>query len=87
MEEKQPLETLVYTISLGEYERGFILFQKKYVFPKNYIMTAAFAIVAALYVFQIVENPAYSTAWVMLLVCLFFISLFGTTCLKSENHL
>ncbi len=87
MEEKQPLETLVYTISLGEYERGFILFQKKYVFPKNYIMTAAFAIVAALYVFQIVENPAYSTAWVMLLVCLFFISLIWYNVFKIRKSL
>ena len=87
MEEKQPLETLTYTISLEEYEKGFVLFQKRYVFPKNYIMTAAFAIVAALYILQIVENPAYSTAWVMLFVCLFFIALIWYNVFKIRKSL
>ena len=75
MDEKQALQVLNYTISVGEYERAFIAFQKRYVFPKNYIMTVLFAGIIVLYAQQIKTDPSYTMAWVLLAVCIAFIIL------------
>lgn len=72
--EGQPLTTLEYTIKTEEYITAFVAFQKKYVYPKNYILTAIFAAIAILYGNQIYVDPSYSIAWLLIGMCVLFVA-------------
>lgn len=87
MDENEVLQTLNYTISVDEYERAFIIFQKRYVFPKNYIMTALFGVIIVLYIQQLFTDPTYMTAWILGGVCLVFIALIWYNAFKIRRSL
>lgn len=45
-----------YTVTRELYEKGFIAFQKKFVYPKNIILSAAYAAFAAFNIFYFVKD-------------------------------
>ena len=67
-DENKVLAVLNYTITVNEYEAAFREFQKKYVYPKNYIMTAGFAIILVVYIWQLIKDPSYQIAWFLSIV-------------------
>lgn len=87
MDEKEALQTLDYTILTEEYEKAFISFQKRYVFPKNIVMTVLFGGIAVLYGQQILVDSSYTAAWVLLAVCLAFIVLIWYNAFKIRKSL
>lgn len=87
MDEKNLLQTINYTINIQEYEKAFIAFQKKFVFPKNTIMTAAFIIIIILYVNQLYQDPTYKMAWILIGVCAAFIALIWYNAFKIRKTL
>ncbi len=54
-----------YCVTLEENRSAFILFQKKYVFPKNIIMTIGFAIIFAVYVYLVMKEPTNNFYWLL----------------------
>lgn len=56
-EGEEALAETTYTIHLDEYEKGFIAFQKKFAYPKNYVMTGIFLVIMVLYGEQLLRKP------------------------------
>lgn len=69
-EEQTPLTEIEYSIHLDEYDSAFLSFQKKYVYPKNWIMTVVFAIIIALYAQQLYMAPKDAFRWVLVGMCI-----------------
>lgn len=65
---EEVVKTLKYSITLDQFVYAFKQFQKKYVFPKNYAMTAGFGIILIAYVYQIIKDPNFQVAWFLSLV-------------------
>lgn len=72
-EEKTSLTEVKYSIHLDEYDSAFLSFQKKYVYPKNIIMSAAFVIIAALYGQQLYMDPTDTLRWFLFIMCFLLI--------------
>lgn len=72
-DENKVVAVLNYTITVNEYEAAFREFQKKYVYPKSYVMTAGFAIILVVYIWQLIKDPSYQIAWFLSIVSLFSI--------------
>lgn len=73
--EKEPVLSFEYDVKNEEEERAFIAFQRKFVYAHNWKITAAFGIVAALFIVSIVRNPAGYLNWVLAFICLAIIVL------------
>lgn len=82
-----PLATLEYTIKSEQYGKAFIAFQKKYVFPKNYILTGIFVIIIFLYANQIYHDPSYSIAWLLIGMCIIFIGQMWFNTFRTRSKL
>ena len=73
--EKEPVLSVEYDVKNEEEERAFIAFQRKFVYAHNWKITAAFGIVAALFIVSIVRNPSGYLNWVLAFICLAIIVL------------
>lgn len=73
--EKEPVLSFGYDVKNEEEERAFIAFQRKFVYAHNWKITAAFGIVAALFIVSIVRNPSGYLNWVLAFICLAIIVL------------
>jgi uncharacterized membrane protein YqjE len=71
--ENEPICSFEYDVKNEEEERAFLTFQKKYVYKHNWKVTAAFGIVALLFLVSIVRNPDGYLNWVLMFICLFMI--------------
>ena len=68
-----PLTSFEYNVKNEEEEEAFTIFQKKYVYKRNWIITGLFAVVALMFVFSIVKDPSVYINWVLCFVCLVMI--------------
>ena len=73
--EKEPVLSFEYDVKNEEEERAFIAFQRKFVYAHNWKITAAFGVVAALFIVSIVRNPSGYLNWVLAFICLAIIVL------------
>lgn len=65
-----------YSIPYEIFREGYIAYQKKKVYPKSYIYMAAFAILSALCIKNMIEYPTRKGVFiVMLFVCIAFIAI------------
>lgn len=85
--QKEKIDTLYYRIENDVYEKGFVAFQKKYVYPKNYVMTAAFVILMGVYIYQLIKNPSYQFGYIFLFLCFAFIIILWYNPYKVKKHL
>lgn len=69
-----PLLSKQYGIPTSMYGTAFRVFQKKYVYPRNFIMTALFAGVGIYYICQAVNDMENMLYWLMTAVCLALIA-------------
>lgn len=69
MEEKYLLEK-EYSISADTFREGYRAFQKKYVYPKNYIFMGLFLILAADFIYAAFKDPSNYFAYILIVVCL-----------------
>lgn len=60
----------IYTISTDMFREGFTAYQKKFVYPKNYLFMAVFFVLALNFVYGAVKTPDNYFAYVMIAVCL-----------------
>ena len=68
--EKGPVLSFEYDVKNEEEERAFLAFQKKFVYAHNWKITAAFGVVAVLFIVSIVRNPSGYLNWVLAFICL-----------------
>ncbi len=61
---------VTYDIKNTEEEEAFIAFQKKFILKSNILKTIAFAILAILFVYQVIQKPENFASWLCLVVCL-----------------
>lgn len=85
--EKEILTEIQYTIKLEEYEKAFIAFQKKYVYPKNFVLSTGFAIVFFVYLFQLIKDPGFQFGWFLVAVCFLSIVMIWFNPVKIRKNL
>ena len=73
--EKEPVLSFEYDVKNEEEERAFLAFQKKFVYAHNWKITAAFGVVAVLFIVSIVRNPSGYLNWVLAFICIAIIVL------------
>lgn len=59
-----------YSIPFDIFEEAFRDFQKKFVFPKNILMSAVFALIAVSYTLSFLEQPDNSVCILIILACI-----------------
>lgn len=59
-----------YTIPMDIFIEGYRTYQKKYVYPKNYIFMAIFTVLAANFVYGAVKTPDNMLAYLFIVICL-----------------
>lgn len=60
----------IYKISSNMFREGFTAYQKKFVYPKNYLFMAVFFVLALNFVYGAVKAPENYFAYIMIAVCL-----------------
>ena len=53
----EPLTSFEYDVKNAEEEEAFTVFQQKYVYKRNFVITALFSIVAVMFAVSIIKNP------------------------------
>ena len=69
MNNEKPLLERRYHIPLSMFQEAFRSFQKKYVYPRNIILTAVLAAVAAVYVKAILDDPSQKLGYLLVVAC------------------
>ena len=64
------LVSIEYDVKNDEEGQAFLLFQKKYVYKKNWIKTAAFAVAAILFIISIGRNPSQPMNYILASICI-----------------
>lgn len=58
-----------YSIPSDLFEKAFTQWQKKFVYPKTYIISFLFLLLAVVYIFSAVKDPQNTIAYVMIALC------------------
>lgn len=64
------LVSIEYDVKNDEEGQAFLLFQKKYVYKKNWIKTAVFAVAAVLFIISIGRNPSQPMNYILASICI-----------------
>ena len=68
-----PLTSFEYDVKNAEEEEAFTVFQRKYVYKRNWAVTALFAIVALMFLISVIKNPDGYLNWVLCFISLVMI--------------
>ena len=71
--EGEPLTSFEYNVKNEEEEEAFTVFQQKYVYKRNFVITGLFTIVAVMFAVSIIKNPSGYINWVLCFVSLVMI--------------
>lgn len=85
--EREPMIQRSYHIPMELFKKAFIAFQKKYVYPRNWLLTAVVAAVAIVYLDSVTQNPSNYMAYVLLAVCLAMIAILWFNPKKVRKNL
>lgn len=69
----EPLTSFEYNVKNEEEEEAFTVFQRKYVYKRNWVITGLFAVVAAMFAVSVIRDPSVYINWVLCFVCLVMI--------------
>lgn len=69
MEENYKLEK-EYKIPFDTFREGYKVFQKKFIYPKSYVLAAVFLILAADFIYSAARDPSNSLAYILAMICL-----------------
>ena len=68
-----PITSCEYNVKNEEEEEAFTIFQQKYVYKRNFVVTGLFTIVSVMFAVSIIKNPAGYVNWVLCFVSLVMI--------------
>lgn len=86
MSEKPALQR-TYHIPLPMFQEAFRNFQKKYVFPKNIVITVILAVIAGVYIQAAVKDNTQTMAYLLIVVCIAMILILWYRPLKMRRSL
>ena len=86
MSEKPALQR-TYHIPLPMFQEAFRNFQKKYVFPKNIVITVILAAIAGVYIQAAVKDNTQTMAYLLIVVCIAMILILWYRPLKMRRSL
>ncbi|MBQ5334403.1 MAG: YcxB family protein [Oscillospiraceae bacterium] len=69
MSSEKPLIERRYHIPLAMFQEAFRSFQKKYVYPRNIVLSVVLAAVAGVYVKAVVDDPSQKLAYLLIVAC------------------
>lgn len=69
MNNEKPLLERRYHIPLSMFQEAFRSFQKKYVYPRNLVLTVVLAAVAGVYVKALVDDPSQKLGYLLIVAC------------------
>ncbi len=64
------LVSVNFDIKIDEEDRAFLLFQRKYIFRKNWIKTVAFGLLSVGFIVSIIKNPNTPMNFMLLAICI-----------------
>lgn len=67
---EKPLLQRSYHIPLAMFDDAFRAFQKKYVYPQNWIMTVILLVIAGVYVHAVIKDSSQTLGYLLIIVCL-----------------
>ncbi len=67
---REPQMQRSYHIPLSLFQKAFITFQKKFVFPRNWILSAILAIVAFIYVDAAIKDSSNYLSYLLIIICI-----------------
>lgn len=82
-----PMLVLDYDVKNDEEDRAFKAYQKKFVYPHNWKVTAAFGVVAAAFIVSIIKNPDSYLPYVLLAVCVMTVALTWYNGIRIRKYL
>lgn len=65
----EPLLSKSYHIPLSLFDKAFRAYQKKYVYPRNIVMSCVFGGIAAVYAIAAFKDPENTLAYILIVVC------------------
>jgi len=68
-----PITSFEYNVKNEEEEEAFTIFQQKYVYKRNFVVTGLFTIVSVMFAVSIIKNPTGYVNWVLCFVSLVMI--------------
>ena len=87
MNKQKTLLERSYHIPLSLFDRAFRAFQKKFVYPRNFILTLLLAAVGGWYVYAQIKNPDGKLGYLMIVVCLAMIMITWYNTFKIRHSL
>lgn len=69
MNKQNPVLERSYHIPLSMFGKAFRAFQKKYVYPRNWILTVVLAAIAGVYVHAVISDPEQKLAYLLIVAC------------------
>lgn len=69
----KPLIKKRYNIPLDMFAKAFITFQKKYVYPKNIIISILFGVIMILYIIGLIREPSNTLCYLLIGFCVVII--------------
>ena len=88
MNKKELLLSRSYHIPLAMFDEAFRHFQKKYVYPRNIILTLVLLAVGGVYVHAVIKDPSQSLGYLLIIVCaaMILITWYNTFKLRRSLH-
>ncbi|MCR5305059.1 MAG: hypothetical protein K6E36_00970 [Oscillospiraceae bacterium] len=87
MNNEKPLLERRYHIPLSMFQEAFRSFQKKYVYPRNLVLTVVLAAVAGVYVKAVVDDPSQKLGYLLIFACAAMILITWYNTLKVRRSL
>jgi hypothetical protein len=88
MNKQELLLSRSYHIPLAMFDEAFRLFQKKYVYPRNIILTLVLLAVGGVYVHAVIKDSSQTLGYLLIVVCLamILITWYNTFKLRRSLH-
>lgn len=73
--DREPMLQKSYHIRLELFQKAFVNFQKRFVYPRNWLLTAVLCAIALIYLDSVIKNPSNHLAMLLIVVCVAMITI------------
>lgn len=73
--DREPMLQKSYHIRLELFQKAFVNFQKRFVYPRNWLLTAILGAIALVYLDSVIKDPTNHLAMLLIVVCLAMITI------------
>ncbi|MDD5947000.1 MAG: YcxB family protein [Oscillospiraceae bacterium] len=73
--DREPMLQKSYHIRLELFQKAFVNFQKRFVYPRNWLLTTVLCAIALIYLDSVIKNPSNHLAMLLIVVCVAMITI------------